>query len=123
MRWPPGWPVDSYSLLPLRAAIVAAEHGLLREFSRAAFARNFALGLGLRDLADVLAIAREVGLDGDAVANGVGSPAVKDRLTNATDTAIAAGVIGVPTVLVAGQRFWGDDQLEVAAAAISANLR
>ena len=41
MRWPPGWPIESYGLTSLRAAIIAENHGLLREFSRAAFARHF----------------------------------------------------------------------------------
>jgi 2-hydroxychromene-2-carboxylate isomerase len=40
LRWPPGWPVESYALAPLRAALVAEEHGRLREFSLAAFARR-----------------------------------------------------------------------------------
>src|SRR4051812_25990267 len=47
MTWPEGWPRGSYSIDPLRVALVAAEHGLLREFSRAAFARNFVTGTGL----------------------------------------------------------------------------
>ena len=47
------------------------------------------------------------------------SDEVKDRLTEATGTALAAGAVGVPAVLAAGQSFWGDDQLEAAAAAIA----
>lgn len=120
--WPPGWPIKSYGLASLRAAIVAEHHGLLREFSRAAFARNFVYGLGLKGLGDVLAVAEEVGLDADAVKSGVAGEEAKNRLTEATETAIAAGVVGVPTVLASGQSFWGDDQLEAAAAAISENL-
>jgi len=120
MRWPPGWPIDSYGLTSLQAAIVAERHGLLREFSRAAFARNFVHGLGLKGLGDVLAVADEVGLDADAVKSGVAGEDTKSRLSEATEAAIAAGVVGVPTVLVSGQSFWGDDQLESAAAAISA---
>jgi 2-hydroxychromene-2-carboxylate isomerase len=118
IRWPPGWPVQSYSLTPLRGAVVASDHGLLREFSRAAFARNFASGLGLTSLEDVCAVADEVGLDSDAVRHGVASQEIKDRLASATDDAIATGLPGVPGVLVAGQSFWGDDQLETAAATI-----
>jgi 2-hydroxychromene-2-carboxylate isomerase len=34
----------------------------------------------------------------------------------ATDQAIERGVTGVPTVAVGDELFWGDDQLEVAAA-------
>jgi len=118
IQWPPGWPVQSYGLISLRAAVVASDHGLLREFSRAAFARNFASGLGLTSLEDVCAVADEVGLDADAVRHGVASQEIKDRLASATDDAIATGLLGVPGVLVAGQSFWGDDQLEAAAAAI-----
>ncbi len=121
MRWPPGWPVQSYGLISLRAAIVAEDHGLLREFSRAAFARNFVEGLGLTDLDDVIAVANQVGLDPGAVERGVVSQEIKDRLARATEAAIAAGVVGVPTVCAAGQIFWGDDQLEAAAAAIVRN--
>jgi len=122
MRWPPGWPVQSYGLISLRAAIVAEDHDLLREFSRAAFARNFVHGLGLKELNDVLAVAEEVGLNPDAVKREVVSAEVKDRLAGATEAAIAAGALGVPTVLTAGQSFWGDDQLKAAATATATTV-
>jgi 2-hydroxychromene-2-carboxylate isomerase len=118
IRWPPGWPVQSYGLISLRAAVVASDHGLLREFSRAAFARHFVTGHGLKSLEDVCAVADEVGLDSDLVGTGVSSKEIKDRLASATDAAIAGGAFGVPSVLMAGQSFWGDDQLEAAAAAL-----
>ena len=117
MTWPEGWPQGSYSLEPLRVALVAEEHGLLREYSMAAFARNFVAGSGL--LGDApLEVAEEVGLDRAAVEAGL--PAAKDRLREATDAAIAAGVPGVPTVTIGGEHFWGDDRLEDAAAAARA---
>ncbi len=118
MRWPPGWPIDSYGLTSLRAALVAERHGVLREFSRAAFALNFVHGTGLKQLGDVVAVAEEVGLDPVTVTEEVGSEQIKNQLIEATRAAIAAGVVGVPTVLVAGEVFWGDDQLETAAAAV-----
>jgi 2-hydroxychromene-2-carboxylate isomerase len=43
---------------------------------------------------------------------------VKDRLREVTDEAAERGVIGVPTVAVGGELFWGDDRLEEAAAAL-----
>jgi 2-hydroxychromene-2-carboxylate isomerase len=118
MRWPPGWPIESYGLTSLRAALVAERQGLLREFSRAAFARNFVHGAGLTELGDVLLVAEEVGLDPDAVTHGVAGEPVKSELTEATSAAIAAGVVGVPTVVAAGEVFWGDDRLETAAIAM-----
>jgi 2-hydroxychromene-2-carboxylate isomerase len=43
---------------------------------------------------------------------------VKASLRERTEAAIALGVRGVPSVVVGGQAFWGDDRLEEAAAAI-----
>ena len=49
VRWPPGWPDDSYSVLPLRAALVADALGRLRAFSFEAFRLMFAEGRALDD--------------------------------------------------------------------------
>jgi 2-hydroxychromene-2-carboxylate isomerase len=118
LRWPDGWPRESYSLLALRAALVAEEHGRLREFSHAAFRSLFTDGVALTQLEGVLRVAEAAGVEADAVREGVGRPEIKQRLREATDAAIAAGVTGVPAVVVGGRVFWGDDQLEAAAAAL-----
>lgn len=116
MTWPPGWPRDSYTLDPMRAALFAEEHGLLREYSLAAFARNFVTGTGLQGDAH-LDVAEEIGLDRAATAAAVAGPP-KLRLKELTEAAIAEGVHGVPTVTVGGEHFWGDDRLEEAAVAL-----
>ena len=118
VRWPPEWPVGNYSLLPLRAALVAEDHGRLRAFSHAAFRRTFVLGETLKHLDGVIETAREAGVDPDAVRTGVEDDAIKDRLRARTDEAIALGVPGVPTVAVGSDLFWGDDRLEEAATAL-----
>lgn len=114
MAWPPDWPIGSYTLAPLRAAIVAEREGRLRAFSQAAFARNFVAGTGLRDEAAVLDVGREAGLDPELLREGMAGWA-KDRLREVTEAAIAEGVPGVPVVTVAGEHLWGDDRLEDAA--------
>jgi 2-hydroxychromene-2-carboxylate isomerase len=119
LSWPNGWPDRNYSILVLRAALVAAQHDRLREFSLAAFRRGLGEGGDLRDLDTVLACARDAGIDPDAVARGVEKPEVKQRLRAATDAAIARGVTGVPTVAVDDELFWGDDRLEDAATALT----
>jgi 2-hydroxychromene-2-carboxylate isomerase len=119
LGWPDGWPDRNYSILVLRAALVADEHDRLREFSLAAFRRGLGEGGDLRDLDRVLACAREAGIGPEAVARGVEQPEVKQRLRDATDAAIARGVTGVPTVAVGDELFWGDDRLEDAAAALT----
>jgi 2-hydroxychromene-2-carboxylate isomerase len=59
-------------------------------------------------LADVL---DAVGLDGPALVAAADSADVKARLRTATDTAIADGIFGVPTMVVRDRRFWGFDDL------------
>jgi 2-hydroxychromene-2-carboxylate isomerase len=118
ISWPDGWPAESYSLLVLRAAVVAEEAGRLREFSLAAYAKHFVEAADLREMDVVLDAATRAGVEAEAVRAGVERPEVKGRLRETTDAAVAAGVTGIPTVSVDGRLFWGDDRLEDAAAAL-----
>jgi 2-hydroxychromene-2-carboxylate isomerase len=122
LQWPEGWPRESYSLLPLRAAVLAEQAGLLREFSRAAFQQHFSHPEGVRELDGVLAAAVTAGLDPEHVRAHVGDADVKAAVKDATDAAIDLGVFGVPTVQVADELFWGDDKLEDAAAALAPHV-
>ena len=117
VRWPEGWPERSYSLLPLRAALIAEAHGRLRAFSLETYRLMFAEGRTLTEPAPVLDAAAAVGLNRDAVDVRLENPEIKARLRAYTDEAIARGVTGVPTVAVGGALFWGDDLLEAAARA------
>jgi 2-hydroxychromene-2-carboxylate isomerase len=123
LQWPDGWPKESYSLLPLRAAVLAEQAGRLREFSKAAFRRHFSEPGGVSELDGVLAAAVEAGLDPDEVRAHVADDDVKQAVKDATDSAIELGVFGVPTVQVGDELFWGDDRLEQAAAALEPAAR
>jgi 2-hydroxychromene-2-carboxylate isomerase len=118
VRYPEGWPVETYSLAPLRAAVIAADEGQeqLRVLSRELFRTMFVDGRHLADLEAVLDAAERAGMDRAAVRSGVERPEIKDRLRAATDDALERGVTGVPTVAVGEKLFWGDDRLEDAAA-------
>ena len=122
LQWPDGWPRESYSLVPLRAAVVAEQAGLLREFSRAAFRHHFSHREGVGGLDGVLASAAEVGLDPEQVRAHVDDPDVKEAVKDATDSAIELGVFGIPTDQIADELFWGDDRLEEAAAALAPHV-
>ncbi len=115
IRWPKGWPQGSYSLDPLRVALVAEREGLLREYSDAAFRAVFVDGRGLDGEAAV-ALAVAVGLDRKATLEAMVGWA-KEHLRAVTDQAIVSQVPGVPTVTVGGKHFWGDDHLVEAALA------
>jgi 2-hydroxychromene-2-carboxylate isomerase len=118
LEWPQGWPQQSYSLLPLRAAVLAERAGVLREFSRAAFQQHFSSPAGVKELDGVLAAAEAAGLDPDEVREHLGDADVKLEVKAATEHAIELGVFGVPTVQVGDELFWGDDRLEEAARAV-----
>lgn len=115
---PEAWPVGTWSLVPLRAALVADERGRLHEFSRAAYRTSFVESRSLAELDNVLAAAREAGLEPDEVRDGIERPEIKARLKDNTEEALARGVTGIPTVAIGDELFWGDDHLDEAAASI-----
>jgi 2-hydroxychromene-2-carboxylate isomerase len=117
-RWVEGWPLATYSLLPLRAAVFAQQAGRAVSFSLAAFRQFFAAGRTLAEIDNVLIAAAASELHPRAVTQAVDSRTVKEALRRATDAALELGVVGVPTVAVGNDLFWGDDKLEDAAAAL-----
>jgi 2-hydroxychromene-2-carboxylate isomerase len=119
VTYPEGWPREIYSLDRLRAALVADDHGRLKEFTMSAFELMFVENRAMVDADDLAEAARRSGVDPDAVSEGIGRDEIKGRLREYTDAAYARGVRGVPTVAVGDELFWGDDRLEEAAAAAS----
>jgi 2-hydroxychromene-2-carboxylate isomerase len=117
LRWPEAWPVGTYSLAPLRAAVYAAEIGKVVAFSLAAFRQQFNAGRGLNEIDNVVLAAAACELHPNALLKAIERQTIKDRLREATEEAIELGVEGVPTVRVGDELFWGDDRLEEAAAA------
>jgi len=112
--YPGGWPIENYSLNPLRAAIYAKESGRVVSFTLAAFRQVFAAGRDMSDTDNVLLAAAACELHPNAVLKGMETRSVKDRLKAATDEAIELGLEGIPTVAVGDELFWGDDRLEEA---------
>lgn len=114
--YPDGWPVENYSLTPLRAALLASDQRQLRAISHELYRTTFVEGRHLADLDAVLDAAERAGMDRGTVITGVQRAETKDRLRAATEAAIERGVTGIPTVSVGERLFWGDDRLEDAAA-------
>jgi 2-hydroxychromene-2-carboxylate isomerase len=119
VTYPEGWPREIYSINRLRAALVAEEHGRLKEFSMACFTLMFAEERPVVGEEDFLDAAQRSGVDPDAITDGIARQEIKDRLRDDTAAAIERGVRGVPTVAVGDELFWGDDRLEAAAAALA----
>jgi 2-hydroxychromene-2-carboxylate isomerase len=118
VRWPDPWPGDY--LHAMRAATYAFTAGRGRDFAMQAFRDAFRRGVDLAQPENVLRAAERVGLDAAQVQAAVADPAIKQALRAATEAAHQRGVVGVPTVQIAEQTFWGDDRLQDAAAHLQA---
>lgn len=116
--WPAGWPPNS--LAAQRAAIFAQGEGVVHPFAVATYRAAFRDGLDLSSVEVVLRAGESAGLDPRALSQAIGRPAIKEALMHATQQAIQAGVMGVPTIRVGGTLMWGEDRLETAAMALRA---
>jgi 2-hydroxychromene-2-carboxylate isomerase len=117
IAWPEPFPGNT--LFAMRAATFAKQTGRAVSFALAAFRQAFAAGRDLTEPDNVLLAAAACELHPNAVMKAVQTAGVKSALKEATAEAGDLGVRGVPTVVVAGQAFWGDDRLEEAVAAAS----
>jgi 2-hydroxychromene-2-carboxylate isomerase len=109
-RGPPGHPFNP--LLPLRMMTAledqAARRRLLVAFVRACWEQ----GEDISSPACAVEVANACALDGQALVTSAATPAVKQALAGATESAIAAGVFGVPTFRHGDALFWGGDRVD-----------
>ena len=81
---------------------------------------TFLEGIDLGEVESVLEAGRRVSIDEHELADALQDQQIKDDLRADTEAVVAAGVFGVPTVVIGQERFWGDDRLEDAAGAYRA---
>jgi 2-hydroxychromene-2-carboxylate isomerase len=113
IRWPQPWPTSD--LLVARAMAYAQTRDMLKPFALSAMRLSFREGRGIGELDSVLDAGSQVGIDPSELETALDDPDVKQALRDETDAALAHGVFGVPTVIVDGELFWGDDHLQDAA--------
>ncbi len=117
LAWPEPWPGNM--LTAMRAATFAKQTGRTVSFSLAAFRQAFVAGRDLGEVDNVLIAAAACELHPKALLKAVETDGVKNALREATERAAELGVSGVPSLVVDGEVFWGDDRVEEAVAAAS----
>lgn len=117
---PPAHPFRS--LEALRTVCLFASDPRVLLLSRALAGACWEDGRDLTDVGVLTDIVGQVGLDAADLATRIGAPAIKAQLRSNTERAIAAGVFGVPTFLVDGQLFWGQDRLSMLADHLAGRL-
>src|SRR5215469_11455758 len=98
------------SRLALISGIWADRHGLFRPYADRVFERFFTRELNLEDGAALAAIMGEVGLDADGF-NRYAAREGPEDLATAQAEGEHDGVFGVPTFIVEGEPFWGNDRV------------
>lgn len=104
---PPAHPFNP--LAALRTVSMIEDPGRQRRAIDALYDATWGGGGGVADAADVARALDAAGLPGARLVEAAGRPDAKVRLRAETDTAIARGVFGVPTVVVDDEVFWGQD--------------
>lgn len=83
-----------------------------KALARGLFTAYFLDGKDISDPEQVATVAESLDIDRDALTTALQDPAVKERLRQETNNAIARGVFGSPFVLVDDEPFWGNDRLD-----------
>lgn len=134
LRWPEPWPTSDLLIARAmtfaeRAAPAAQDatgdggggdrpgRGGLKALALAAMRLAFLEGEDIGEQDVVLEAGRRAGIAAGELKSALSDAAVKDALRSATDEVLALGVIGVPTIVIGDELFWGDDRLEDAVAA------
>jgi 2-hydroxychromene-2-carboxylate isomerase len=108
---PRHWPVDA--TLASCAIIAAQESGAdVTSFVDAALSAVWARDLDIAQADTIVALATACGLDGAAVVSQAKDDRIRRIYQATTDDAIAAGVVGSPTIFVGSSMFFGQDRLD-----------
>ena len=108
------------SKFPRPAALAAqvALHGMGegwgRDFSRKALAANFVEDLDIHDTKVVASLLARMDLNPEEIMKRALTENNKFALQRATEHAYEQGCFGVPTFVVKGEMFWGEDRLDQA---------
>lgn len=83
-----------------------------KDLAKAIYNASFGEGRDMSGAGAVIGVAAGLGVERDDVAAALQDPAVKDRLRQEVESAIAKGVFGSPFIIVDGEPFWGHDRLD-----------
>ncbi len=108
-----GPPTHPFNPLPsLRICEAVEDPALKLKLGTALTKACWEEGKDISDLNVLKELADRSGLDGAKLLAKIQDPAIKQRIKQNTDDAIAKGVFGVPTFRVGQEIFWGHDRLD-----------
>jgi 2-hydroxychromene-2-carboxylate isomerase len=105
----PHFPVNTLQIM--RGAVAAQELGVFEAYVDAVYRTMWVQGLKMDDPAVIRQAFEDAGLPADRLIELMGDAAVKAKLIENTEAAVAKGVFGSPSFLVGDELFFGKDRL------------
>ena len=96
----------------MRAALVAEKDNFLRSFVDKAFDAIWVDSVNMNDEAVFLKFIKNQDVNTDLFSLKYNDPVIKNDLIKRTNDSFAKGIFGVPSFIVNGKLFWGQDRLE-----------
>lgn len=110
-RHPTVFPISTVAAARAYYWLHGQDCALARRFAHEVFRAYFVADRDVSAAGVVLELAAKIGAGSTALEAGMNDPAIKERLRAETDAALAAGVFGVPWIVVDNEPFWGADRL------------
>lgn len=105
----PHFPVNT--LLLMRGAVAAEADGQLDRYVEAGLVAMWEDGLNMSEPEVFVAVFDKAGFDGKALLARTQEQAIKDKLSQNTQSAVERGAFGIPTFLVGDELYFGKDRL------------
>jgi 2-hydroxychromene-2-carboxylate isomerase len=96
----------------MRAALVAEKDNFFRSFVDKAFNAIWIDSMNMNDEEVFLKFIKSQDVNADLFSLKYNDPVVKNDLIKRTNDSFAKGIFGVPSFIVNGKLFWGQDRLE-----------
>jgi 2-hydroxychromene-2-carboxylate isomerase len=107
LKTPAGFPEHSLPPARLFYWLEAFDPAKAQVFAAEAYKTYWLAGRSTADAEAAADVAASLGIERQAAMAGMNEPAIKTRLREASDAAIAKGVFGSPFMFVDGEPFWG----------------
>lgn len=111
-RRPTRFPVSTTAACRVFYSLCDRDPGAAKALAIALYRAFFVDDRDISDPEVVIALATTLGHDRATLSAALEDPAVKDRLRQEVDAAVARGVFGSPYLIVDGEPFWGADRLD-----------